>query len=182
VSAATASERLVMAVDALDPRPADRVLEIGCGQGVAVSLVCERLVDGHMTAIDRSPTMIRAAERRNRSHVAAGRLRLETVALADADFGDQRFDRVLAVRVAALGRPPGDDLAVLRRSVAPGAVVGVFGDHPTPERTAAGQRGLIDNLQRHGFDIAEVVTRPGATTTLVGVLATPVDAAPVSAR
>jgi SAM-dependent methyltransferase len=105
----------VTAVDALDPQPSDRVLEVGCGAGVAVSLVCERLVDGHMVAIDRSPAMIRTAERRNRAHVQAGRLRLEAVALADADFGDEHFDRVLAVRVGALARPPGNDLAALRR-------------------------------------------------------------------
>lgn len=167
-----APERLVMAVDVLDPQPSDHVLEVGCGHGVAVSLVCARLDDGRMTAIDRSPAMIRAAEERNRSHIESGRLRLETVALADADFGDERFDRVLAVRVGALSRPPGEELAVLRRHLAPGGMVGVFGDYPTPDRTAASQRGLLDNLERHGFRVVGVVSRRGTTTTLVGVLAT----------
>lgn len=172
MSARPASDRLVTAVDVLDPQPSDRVLEVGCGAGVAVSLVCERLVDGRMVAIDRSPAMIRAAERRNRAHVQAGRLRLETVALGDADFGDERFDRVLAVRVGALARPPGNDLAVLRWHLAPGGVVGVFGDDPTPDRTATTQRALLDNVRRHGFQVVEVVRRRAGTTTVVGVLAT----------
>ena len=41
--AGKASERFVWAVDTLKVRQADRLLEIGCGHGVAVSLVCERL-------------------------------------------------------------------------------------------------------------------------------------------
>jgi SAM-dependent methyltransferase len=172
MSAGPASTRLVAAVDALDPQPSHRVLEVGCGAGVAVSLVCERLVDGYMVAIDRSPAMIRATERRNRAHVRAGRLRLETVALSDARFGDERFNRVLAVRVGSLARPPGDDLAVLRCHLAPDGIVGVFGDGPTPGSTAATQRALLDNLRRHGFRVVEAISRRAGATTVAGVLAT----------
>src|SRR5215203_4347097 len=67
------SERFVWAVDALALDPADRVLEVGCGHGVAVSLVCERLKSGRITAIDRSKKMIEIAARRDRERVAAGR-------------------------------------------------------------------------------------------------------------
>src|SRR5215210_4912357 len=87
------SQRFVWAVDTLALDPADRVLEVGCGHGVAVSLVCERLTSGRITAIDRSKKMIEMAARRNREHVAAGRAVVKTAALEMADFGDERFDK-----------------------------------------------------------------------------------------
>src|SRR5262245_32313398 len=100
------SERFVWAVDTLALDPADRVLEVGCGHGVAVSLVCERLTSGRITAIDRSKKMIEMAARRNREHITEGWAVLKTVALEKADFGDERFAKVFAFNVAPFWQQP----------------------------------------------------------------------------
>jgi SAM-dependent methyltransferase len=138
------SQRFVWAVDTLKVRPADRVLEVGCGHGVAVSLVCERLTTGTITAIDRSPKMIEMATRRNREHVDAGRAVLEAVALEDADLGDRRFDKVFAFNVAPFWLQPEAALGAVRRHLARDGVVSIFWDarHFAPERA----RGLGDEL------------------------------------
>lgn len=69
--------RIEWALDLLDVAPGDQVLELGCGSGVAASLIADHLTDGCMTAVDRSATAISRARVRNAHHVESGRLVLE---------------------------------------------------------------------------------------------------------
>jgi ubiquinone/menaquinone biosynthesis C-methylase UbiE len=149
--AGKASERLAWAVEILDLAPDDRVLEVGCGHGVAVSLVCERLEGGRITAIDRSPKMIAAAEKRTRAH--AGKVRLIASTIEDADLGDETFDKVFAVHVAALHRP-GQVLDAVRGRLRPGGRLYLFTSSPTWNTTEAAERfglELGETLENAGF-------------------------------
>jgi ubiquinone/menaquinone biosynthesis C-methylase UbiE len=117
------SERLRAIVERLGVRPGDRVLEIGCGHGVAATFVCERVDGGRLTAVDRSPKMIAAAARRNAAHVEAGRAEFLVRRLEELDLGDRRFDKVLAVRVGLFHREPERARALLEPYLAPGGLV-----------------------------------------------------------
>jgi ubiquinone/menaquinone biosynthesis C-methylase UbiE len=128
------SERLRAVVEQLDIRPDDRVLEIGCGQGVAASLVCERLAGGHLTAVDRSPKMIEAATRRNAAHIEAGKAEFLVATLEELDLGDRRFDKVFAVRVGLFHREPDRARSLVERWLAPGGAVFSFFDPPARAR------------------------------------------------
>ena len=125
------SERLRSVVEQLDIRPDDRVLEIGCGHGVAATLVCERLAGGRLTAVDRSPKMIEAATRRNAAHVEAATAEFLVAAFEDLDLGDRRFDKIFAVRVGLFHREPGRARGIADRWVAPGGRVYSFFDAPS---------------------------------------------------
>ena len=95
----TTVDRLRWAVELLDVGPGDRILELGCGPGVAVALICERLDGGRVTAVDRSRTAIERATRRNAGHVAAGKARLVCLDVADAGHLGGPYDKVFAVNV-----------------------------------------------------------------------------------
>ncbi|NUP12836.1 MAG: methyltransferase domain-containing protein [Polyangiaceae bacterium] len=104
-----ASSRIAEFVDALPLRPGMRVLEIGCGPGVAARLVCARIGSGYVLAIDRSPRAIEQARAGSQLQLTMGRLEFRTVAIEDFTLDSQtpRFDLVFAMRVGALdGRHP----------------------------------------------------------------------------
>jgi len=110
------------------------VLEIGCGHGVAATLVCERLEGGRLTAVDRSPKMIAAAAHRNQEHVAAGRAEFLVAELEQLELGDRRFDTIFAVRVGLFHRDPERARALAERWLAPGGAVRAFFDAPARGR------------------------------------------------
>ena len=157
--AGKASERFVWAVDTLEVCPADCLLEVGCGHGVAVFLVCERLRTGTITAIDRSPKMIEMATRRNREYVDAGRAVLQAIALEDADLGDQRFDKVFAFNAAPFWQQPQAALGAVCEHLARDGTVYIFWDarHCAPQRAWDLANELADRLREGGFSVDRVL-------------------------
>lgn len=106
------SERQRTIVESMKIRPGDRVLEIGCGHGLAATFICEKLTTGRLVAIDRSKKMVDAAIRRNRQYVDSGTAEFHHADVLDFDPGRTRFDKILAVRVALFHR---DDAAAAAR-------------------------------------------------------------------
>jgi SAM-dependent methyltransferase len=95
-----------------------RVLEIGCGPGVAARAVLRRIGNGHVLGIDRSSKAIAQAVAGSREQLAAGGLEFRCIAIEDFVLakGELPYDLAFAVRVGALdGRHPDAGQVALRR-------------------------------------------------------------------
>ena len=138
------------AVSALALTGTESVLEIGCGHGVAVRLVLERLTTGHITALDRSQKMIDLVR-----SIDDDRLTTRAEALEEADFGEQRFDAVFAVNLdfnLRLGsRWPGMLKALLKPG---GRLVLAFDPPPDSGKGHAFAGKSLDRLSAAGFSAA----------------------------
>lgn len=119
-------ERQKWAVDILDVQPRDRVLEIGCGSGLAVSLVCAQLQGGHVLAVDRSTAKISRARQKNLSELASGKADFLTGAFAEVDWAQRKFDKIFSFNVNVFWMQADEDMQVLRRLLARKGVVCFF--------------------------------------------------------
>ena len=89
------------AVSLLDVQPADLLLEIGFGPGIAIREAARHAKRGHVVGIDHSPEMVRQATRRNQAAVTEGRVELRQAAVDALPPFDWIFDTFLAAAAAA---------------------------------------------------------------------------------
>lgn len=158
MSPAKASERQSWAVEVMGVKPNDTLLEIGCGYGVAVSLVCAKLDGGHIIAVDRSPKMIEHATRRNAEYIERGLASVQTAALHEADLGSSRFDKIFAIHVPVFLRGnPDRDLEIIRARLVPGGSFFLPYQSLVPEQANSTAQLLSAKLDRNGFTVTDVV-------------------------
>ncbi|MEU4620115.1 class I SAM-dependent methyltransferase [Actinoplanes sp. NPDC023801] len=165
-------ERFVWALDVMRVAPADRVLEVGCGHGVAAALVCERLDGGHLLGIDRSAKMIEAATRRNQADVAAGIAEFRTTTLAKAELPSRAYDLIFSFNVSLFWTPPARELNQLAEALAPGGRMLVFHQPPFPEKNQQVVDAATALLTEGGWKVQDTLfadTAPVESVCLIAV-------------
>lgn len=162
---AMASDRVQWGVDTLDIQPDDRVLEIGCGHGVAVSLVCERLGDGRILAVDRSEKMIAVTRSRNARWIQKRKtaiVRADFPALDDLpklagaaglDLGGRRFTKLFAIHVPLFRADRAAAAATIRRLLEPGGAIFVIGQPLHDEHVEPWVTSTKEDLAASGFAV-----------------------------
>ena len=142
-------------VSLLGVQPADQVLEIGFGPGLAIAALA-RAGAGHVYGIDHSGVMLRYASRRNAAAIRAGRVTLIRASVDQVPAVlDGPFDAILAVNSLGFWPAPAGRLAELRRRLAPGGRIAIASQPRCPGATAGtsrrAARDIEDLLRNAGF-------------------------------
>jgi ubiquinone/menaquinone biosynthesis C-methylase UbiE len=138
-------------LDAMDIDAASRVLDLGCGTGVAARAIAARPgFAGTVVGIDLSPQLIAAAGQLAADEGVGDRVRFAVGDTRSLDLPDGAFDAVVAHTLISHVDDPRAVLAEARRVVKPGGAVGIFdGDYasltfgqPDPERGKADDEAI----------------------------------------
>jgi SAM-dependent methyltransferase len=104
-----------IALDLLEVRPTDQILEIGFGHGATIARLAERAGQGCVAGVDASAAMLHMAARRNRDDVARGLVELRQARAEDLPYASGRFDKALSVHTLYFWPEPLCALVEIRR-------------------------------------------------------------------
>lgn len=170
------------ALDALDIRPGDSVIEIGCGPGVALRAALRRTgKKGFVAGIDQSATAAHYAAHSVHSHVLKGRAVTMRASADDLPFRDAFFDRAFAVNTFQFWPDPARALREIARVLAPNGRLVITQRASNPEHPSnfAGAGGGLDRiaqacalLKAQGWRLVdERCVRDGARLLAVSIVA-----------
>src|SRR3954471_17739262 len=165
----TIPARIRWAVDFMDVRPNDHILEIGCGPGAGAELMCARLQTGKVFAIDRSESGVDRTRRRCAKFIEAGRLTVRQIDLATLRVPVKRLTKVFAFNVNLFWvRDCADEVALLHERVLPGGSVFLFFDATRPEEVPTIVEKSSAVLQDAGFRVSVVEQKAPAVVGIIG--------------
>ena len=158
-------------VSLLEIKPTDDILEIGFGAGQAIELAAAQATSGHITGIDLSQAMLRAASRRNARAIQAGRVALRRGDATTLPFAAAQFDKILSIHTFYFWSDPLHTLSEIFRVLKPGGRVALTlstGKEGSTEATGLEryqdmlEEEIIPSMQRLGFTQAYLQAGPTA--------------------
>lgn len=142
-----ASSRILAAIALLDPRPGERLLEIGCGTGQAIRTVLDRSPTARVVAIDRSEKAVARARKVNSAAIKIGHATITVRDIERAPVAPGGFDRAFAIRVNSFWTRPGVALPHVVASLRSGGELWIVYDGPLDKTTIP----IVESLRTFGM-------------------------------
>ena len=103
----------------LDLQARDRVLEIGCGPGVALRDIAKIAMRGFVAGIDPFELMVHQAVRRNREAIRRGRVDIQLASTSAIPYPDRHFNKACGTNSIQFSRALLYDLREVHRVLRP---------------------------------------------------------------
>jgi len=168
--------------DSLSISEDDHILEIGFGPGELVHAMARRVDSGRVEGVDFSDTMLAIAQRRNRHHIRAGKVKLHRDDFDAMPFDGRRFDTIITVNTVYFWPQPEATIAKIGGLLKPGGRLAVGFHEKADMQDSHLSRDVFRFYSTEDmeallatcgtFEAIEIRSRKGKTKTLYGAFGT----------
>ncbi|WP_462331508.1 class I SAM-dependent methyltransferase [Schwartzia sp. (in: firmicutes)] len=155
----------------------DVILDIGCGGGMTLSRLAEKVPEGEIYGVDYSALSVAKSKKMNKAAVESGRMKIVEGSVDALPFDSEMFDKITTVESFYFWPTPEKSLSEVYRVLKHGGVFMLIADiHGGAELT----EDQLENIKRYdlrnpapeefellfrtaGFDTAAVHTKEGTS-------------------
>jgi trans-aconitate methyltransferase len=164
-------DRFIWAAELLNIKSSDQILEIGCGNGIVLDLLAQKLRRGTITGIDRSKIALRQALKNNASHINAGKVSLVNSDLKNFN-SDYSFTMIFAFNVNLFWTTTAEDeLTLIRSLLQRNGLLYLLYSPPSKNAVEKIIQTVSDNLKTSFFRIDDVVQQQIKNTSVCAIIA-----------
>jgi len=165
------------AIDQMEFREEDHVLDVGCGGGETLHRISGKLPVGMLKGIDYSMVSVSLSREINREDIESGKMDILEASVESLPFSDGTFDKVVSVESFYFWPDPRKGLAEIYRVLKPGGTFMLVAEIYDSDRLTEEQkenirkynmnnpsiREYMDLFQETGFTRTTVHTRDDKT-------------------
>jgi ubiquinone/menaquinone biosynthesis C-methylase UbiE len=144
----------------LEPKPGERILELGCGHGRALGRIAQQISSGVAVGVDPSSVMRDVASRHLRRAIRAGRARVENGDSSSIPEHTGSFDKLFSVHTLYFWRDLDAGLQEIRRVLRPGGQV-LLAFHSKENAKVAAKLPASVYTLRSGAEVADALRGAG---------------------
>jgi SAM-dependent methyltransferase len=165
-------ERFQWAVELLDVKPTQNILEVGCGGGLLAEEIASKLTGGKFIAIDKSLPMLEKAKKRNREFIEKGISEFINADFLKSQLPIKFFDTITAFNVNLFWKSSVRELELIKLAFKSKGKLYIFHQAPYEIKitdTKPIQQKLLDN----SFEVVDVQLKKLKPTSAFCIIATP---------
>lgn len=173
-------QRIHLALELLAPLAGDRLLELGCGPGIAAIGCAQRTEVASYLGIDRSPTAIsrarKAVSTSGLPDARRSRLAFRQAAVAAFNPGAMKFDRIFAINLNLFWLDAGRELAAIKGCLTRRGRLLLFFEPPVAAKSRRIVAGCEAQLAAGGFAVVDIHELRGGVAPFIAIAAAPTGA------
>ncbi|MAG97889.1 MAG: class I SAM-dependent methyltransferase [Alphaproteobacteria bacterium] len=168
-------QRNLWTVDLLQLKPDDRIIEIGCGPGLALEACLAQAAAGEVVGLDHSRTMLDQARVRNAGASSDGRLQLRLESLDELPPGLGPFDKLYSANVVQFLPDRAAAFRKIHALLKPNGIAATTYMPRSKNPSRAEALAMADEIEGHmkvagfvGIRIEELPLRPVPAVCIIG--------------